>query len=114
MNAQVADAGIGMLLVVTFNVHEGEGTNSHNYARKAIVKHCDRLFYREMHWRRDNETVLERLIELAARDRHHPTKIEDSPSRSPQSLGLAERSVRTVKEQFKTVRYATEAAYGCE
>jgi hypothetical protein len=73
-----------------------------------LKKKCNR----KVTIRTDGEPLIVAIVERVKAARTEETTLQRSPTRSSQSLGAAERAVRTVKQQFKTLRFQLEAKYG--
>merc|ERR1712194_690774 len=83
-------------------------TNKATYNVEAVVSWLRDASYRQVTIRTDGEPVLVALMDKVKAARAYETVLQRSPTRSSQSLGGAERAVRTVKEQFRTLRYQLE------
>jgi hypothetical protein len=68
--------------------------------------------YRQVTIRTDGEPAIVALMDRVKAARPEETVLQRSPTRSSQSLGAGERAVRTVKEQFRTLRFQLEMKVG--
>merc|ERR1712194_129030 len=83
-------------------------TNKATYNVEAVVSWLRDASYRQVTIRTDGEPVLVALTDKVKAARGYETVLQRSPTRSSQSLGGAERAVRTIKEQLRTLRYQLE------
>ena len=67
-----------------------------DYVIANVSKWLDRFSYRGVQIRTDGEPVLLQLMNALKRVRTHPTDLQQTPTRSHQSLGAGERGVRTI------------------
>ena len=109
------DRGIGSLLRTTVDsTSTGKDSQPKDYVTKMVTDWLKKKGYRKVTIRADGESLIVAIVERVKAARTEETILQRSPTRSSQSLGAAERAVRTVKEQFKTLRFQLEAKYGLQ
>ena len=100
------DRGSGSLLCATVDsTSTGDDSQPKEYVTKMVTEWLKKKSYRKVTIRTDGETLIVAIVERIKAAGTEETILQRSPTRSSQSLGAAERAVRTVKEQFKTLRF---------
>jgi len=108
------DTGNSAICSTSMPVKTGEAEvdrNGQNFVVAYLAKWLSHYGYKDIVIR-SSDAQLAPIWEKLQAKRAHNTRLQDVPTRSPQSLGAGERAVRSIKEQMKTVRFATEAKLG--
>ena len=77
-----------------------------------MVKDIEKLGYKEVILKSDNEAALRSVQEEVKRRREEPTILENSPVGDSRSNGAAERAVQALGEQVRVLRKALESRIG--
>ena len=106
------DCGNEKIFATSMDLKDGADSNQGRYNVESVVQWLRDGCYRRITIRTDGEPALVALMERVKTARPEDTVLQRTPTRSSQSLGAGERAVRTVKEQFKTLRFQLEVKAG--
>ena len=85
---------------------------THMHGAIEMVKDIEKLGYKEVILKSDNEPALRSVQEEVKKRRVEPTIIDNSPVGDSRSNGAAERAVQAVGEQVRVLRKALEGRVG--
>ena len=103
----VKDYTTGMLRAIPM-----AGKNQADYAAASVVHFVRSLYVGRCRLRCDNEPAIMAVATRVKEKLPDRLLVENSPKYSSSSNGAAERAIRTLNEQLKTMRYDLEGRYG--
>ena len=106
------DTGTGAMCSLAMPKKFEEDENARMYVVTYLQRWLGHFGFRDIEVRTDNEPMIVKLAEKLKQKRGEPTHLSETSTRSPQSIGTAERAVRSCKEQFRTLRFALEHRLG--
>jgi len=102
------DTGTGAICSLAIPKKFDEDENARMFVVTYLQRWLSHFGFRDIEVRTDNEPLIVKLAEKLKVKRGEPTHLSETSTRSPQSIGTAERAVRSCKEQFRTLRFSLE------